>query len=107
MKFLIAILVSMAAFSALAGDISPKMLSEIESRISIQKEELNLKTSGLDIVDIVEGKIVASIIISVEDKIEEAEMLLAEIESDESLTEENIQAIVDLLDEAEVLIESI
>lgn len=97
----------MAAFSALAGDISPKMLSEIESRISIQKEELNLKTSGLDIVDIVEGKIVASIIISVEDKIEEAEMLLAEIESDESLTEENIQAIVDLLDEAEVLIESI
>ncbi|NOT80041.1 MAG: hypothetical protein HOP07_13685 [Bacteriovoracaceae bacterium] len=107
MKFLIAILVSIAAFSALAGDISPKMLSEIESRISIQKEELNLKTSGLDIVDIVEGKIVASIIISVEDKIEEAEMLLAEIESDESLTEENIQAIVDLLDEAEVLIESI
>jgi len=107
MKFLIAIFVSIAAFSALAGDISPKMLSEIESRISIQKEELNLKTSGLDIVDIVEGKIVASIIISVEDKIEEAEMLLNEIESDESLTEENIQAIVDLLDEAEVLIESI
>lgn len=107
MKFLIAILVSLTTFSALAADISPKMLSEIESRISLQKEELNLKSSGLDIVDIVEGKIVASIIISVEDKIEEAEMLLAEIESDESLTEENIQAIVDLLDESEVLIESI
>lgn len=107
MKFLIAILVSLTAFSAFSSEISPKMLSEIESRISLQKEELNSKTSGLDIVDIVEGKIVASIIISVEDKIEEAEMLLAEIESDESLTEENIQAIVDLLDETEVLIESI
>jgi hypothetical protein len=93
--------------AALADTLSPKVLVDIESKISIQKEELKAKISNLDIIDQMEGKIVAALINTIEDKLNTIEILLAKIDSEESLTEANIAQIQSLLDESEELISEI
>ena len=54
-----------------------------------------------------EGKIVASMISMIEEKLAAAENSLNAINSDESLTEENVAQINSILDESQKLIEEI
>jgi hypothetical protein len=94
--------------SAINEDSSPKALVEIESRIEILKLELleKLKTAnGGESLE--EGKIIASIIMMVEDNLKLAEEELNKISSDNNLTVKNITSINTLLDQTEELIASI
>jgi len=86
------------------SELSTKILSDIESTISLQKEDLNTKTKKIRNSDVTEGKILASMISLIESKISKAENLLSEINSDDSLNEENIAKIEKLLNESHTLI---
>lgn len=107
MKLFIALMLSISIHAVSATDISPKILSDIESSISLQKEDLNSKLRKLKIDDEFEGKIVAAMISTIENKISKAEKLLSQIDSDESLTEENVFKIEKILQESKTLIEGI
>lgn len=107
MKILITIISLFTLMAVQAESISPKVMLEIESRIEIQKEALQEKLSNFSTDDITEGKIVASIVNTVESKLAQAQTDLDSIDSDEKLTVENIDAINKILDESEKLIEEI
>lgn len=107
MKSFIAIVSLFALITAQAATVSAKALLGIESRIEMQREALKEKLNNFDTDDITEGKIVAAIVNSVEEKLAQAEEGLNSIASDEQLTEENVDAINKILDESERLIEEI
>ena len=87
--------------------VSAKSLLGIESRIEIQRESLQEKLRSFETDDYMEGKIVASMVSMIEEKLTSAENSLNAIVSDESLTEENVAQINSILDESEKLIEEI
>lgn len=107
MKAFIAIIALFTIVTAQAASISAKALLGIESRIEIQRLALQDKLSNFETDDIVEGKIVATMVNSIESKISQAEEALNSIASDEQLTEESVDAINKILDESEKLIEEI
>lgn len=107
MKILITLALFLVSFTAFSAGISPKELGAIESRIKLQEELLNDKKANLDITDLTEGKIVATMIITAETQLQLASSELDSIGTDDKLTEERVQAINNLLDESEALIESI
>ena len=90
------------------NEISPKALVEIESRIDLLKEELALRLKTADGGEsLEEGKIIASIIMMVEDNLKLASEKLNKISDDGDLTLKNIKSINSLLDQTEELIASI
>lgn len=107
MKSFIAIVSLFALITAQAATVSAKALLGIESRIEMQREALKEKLNNFETDDITEGKIVAAIVYSVEEKLARAEEGLNSIASEEQLTEENVDAINKILDESERLIEEI
>ena len=106
MKTFIAIVSLFTIITAQAATVSAKALLGIESRIEIQREILNDKLNSFETDDITEGKIVATMVNLIENKIAQAEESLNSISEDE-LTEENIAKINSILDESEKLIEEI
>ncbi len=107
MKLLIVIFTLFTLSSTFAQTISAKALVGIDSRIEMQKNDLNKKLNNFDTDDITEGKIVATMVNEIEFRIKQAEKELAKIESDNELTEENVAKINAILDESEKLIEEI
>lgn len=107
MKALVVFFSFFALVSAFAGNMSPKALLGIESRIELQRIALNDKLNSANIDDITEGKIVAAMANSIESKLEQAEKALSSIESDNELTKENVDKINAILDESERLINEI
>lgn len=107
MKMLTILALALLSFASFAESSFPKALVEIESKVALQKEDLKNVEAHLDIVDLVEGKIVASIINSIEEKFETVELELSKINSDEQLTVENIEKIQNILKDIDALIKSI
>jgi outer membrane PBP1 activator LpoA protein len=106
MKTFIAIVSLFTIITAQAATVSAKALLGIESRIELQRDALNVKLNSFETDDITEGKIVATMVNLIENKIAQAEESLNSISEDE-LTEENIAKINSILDESEKLIEEI
>ncbi len=90
-----------------AQTLSPKVLVGLESRIAMQKMDLSEVESKLRITDDTEGKIVATLINTINDRLKLAEKLISQIDSDEALNEKNINKINKILDEVDSLIKSI
>ena len=107
MKSFIAIIALFTLVTVQAATVSAKALLGIESRIEIQREALQEKLNHFETDDITEGKIVAAMVNHIEAKLSEAEEKLNSIDSDEQLTEENVDAINKILDESEKLISEI
>lgn len=107
MKSFIAIVSLFTLITAQAATVSAKALLGIESRIENQKEALNDKLNSFYTDDVIEGKIVAVMTNTIEDKLAQAEEMLNSIDTDEQLTEEKIAEISALLDEVERLIQEI
>ena len=108
MKAFIAMITLFAVMSVQAATISAKAMLGCESRIENQRVALQEKLNSLeDTGDITEGKIVASIVNMVYDRLVQAEEALLAIDSDEKLTVEAIDAINKILDESEELIREI
>ncbi len=108
MKLFTALLITLSMASTFAQSLSPKVLVGIESRIEMQRSELEEKLSNADAGDdITEGKILAAMANTVESKLAEAEEALNNISDDSSLTEENVAKIENLLDEAQAIINEI
>lgn len=107
MKTFITIFCLLAVISVQAASVSAKAILGIESRIELQKADLKVKLDHFYTEDIDEGRNVAALVNLIEDKLASAEQALYSIESDEQLTEENIEAINKILDASETLIEEI
>lgn len=108
MKLFTAILITLSMASTMAQALSPKVLVGLESRIELQKSELEEKLSNADAGDdITEGKIIAAMANTIEAKLAAAEEALNNITDDSSLTEENVSNIEQLLEEAQALINEI
>lgn len=108
MKFITALLITLSMASTFAQTISAKALVGIESRIELQRIELEEKLSQADAGDdITEGKILAAMANTVESKLAQAEEALSNIADDASLTEENVAKIERILDEAQAIINEI
>ena len=107
MKTLLVFLSFFTILSSFAAQVSPKALVGLESRIDLQRSELNQKLNSINTDDITEGKIVAAMVNMIESKLEQAENSLDSIESDNELTEERINKINQILDESERLIKEI
>ena len=106
MKTFIAMLSLLTVLTAQAS-VSPKVLVGLESRMDNQRYELEVKVNSANTEDIVEGKIVASIMNMVEAKLATAQKMFDAISSEDDLTEENIAAINAVLDQADLLIQEI
>lgn len=106
MKSIIAML-SLLTVLTVQASVSPKALVGIESRMDNQKVALEDKVNSANTDDLIEGKIVASIMNMVEAKLATAQQMFDAISSEKDLTEENIAAINAVLDQADLLIQEI
>ena len=106
MKTFIAMLSLLAVLTAQAS-VSPKVLVGLESRMDNQKAALEVAVNSANTDDLIEGKIVASIMNMVEAKLATAQKMFDAISSEDDLTEENIAAISAVLDQADSLIQEI
>jgi len=102
----LAVLISTTMLTTKASEVSPKALVGIESTISTMKSELK-SMYNIEAVSQMDGKILATQLILIEDKIIAAEDKLDAIESDADLTQPNIDAIKAELKSAQELMDEV
>lgn len=107
MKVLVLMIALFTVLVAQASTVSAKALGDIESRIELQKEDLEKKLRNFDTDDITEGKIVAAIVMYIEDSHDKVQASVDAIDSDEELTEEAVLEMTKVLDEVDQMILSI
>ena len=104
MKVFVIIMALFTALTVQAATVSAKALGDIEARIELQKEDLEKKLRNFDTDDITEGKIVAAIVMFIEDSHDKVQASVDAINSDEELTEEAVQEMTKVLDEVDQMI---
>jgi hypothetical protein len=107
MKTLLVMIALLSVSSLHAATTSAKVLGEIDIRIEMQRDALNEKLNNLDADDLTKGKIIASMVNMIEEKLVNAESLEDAISSDEDLTVENVDKINSVLDLSEELIKEL
>ena len=107
MKSFIAMLSLLAIFAVQAGTVSPKALAGLESRMDNIEVALESKLDSSNTNDYFQGKIIAGIADTVRTQLATAQKMFNAISSEEDLTEENIAAISEVLDQSEALIQEI